>query len=78
MDLLQTDDNKTVIIREILGDEESDKLAKFGLHRGVEIQKISGNPLSDVITIGIDDRYFAITNTMAKKVLTEYVCTDSH
>lgn len=72
MDLLQTNDNKQVIIKEILGNDEIMKLEKLGLCLGAEIKKYSGNPLSDVITIGLRERYFAITNTMAKKIIVVY------
>lgn len=45
-----------------------ERLFEHGICEGVEFEKISGSPLGNIVTLGINERYFAVTNDIAEKI----------
>lgn len=47
--------------------EGAEKLTSLGINVGTEIEKISGSPLGSLYTIGVSERFFALTSDIAEK-----------
>ena len=44
----------------------AEKLTQLGINVGAEIEKISGSPTGKLYTIGVSERFFAITSDVAE------------
>jgi len=68
MFLAELNDGDFGIIEELPKGIAYDKLLEQGLCKGTEFEKISGSVLGNIVTIGVGERYFAITNDIAEAV----------
>ncbi len=69
MFLTDLDDGDLAVIENIPDGDAGKKLSELGICTGSELEKITGSPLGNIVTVEINGNFYAITNDIAEKML---------
>ena len=67
MVLTDLSDGDIAVIEKLPEGEGGQKLQELGISAGTEIEKISGSPLGNIVTISAGEKFYAVTNDIAEK-----------
>ena len=68
MYLTDLSDGDFAVVEKTPDGEAGEKLLANGICEGTEIEKISGSPLGNIVTISADGKFYAVTNDIAEKL----------
>ena len=68
MFLTDLSDGDIAVIEKLPDGAGGEKLLALGISSGAEIEKISGSPLGNIVSIAVGEKFYAITNDIAEKL----------